>query len=225
MSRYEMEQVATRLGGCGLVATLVVDDVKSAIPLADALVAGGMDVLELTLRTPSAVDVIREIRQQRPELLIGAGTVLTPQQVRDVCNAGADFAVAPGLNRNVVSEAKKLGIPFAPGVCTPSDIEAGIELGCKVLKFFPAEPSGGMKYLKTAAAPYAHLGIKYIPLGGLNEQNMGDYLSSDLILAIGGSWIAPRDLINGGKWNEITALVRQAKDKITAIKTGKMETK
>jgi 2-dehydro-3-deoxyphosphogluconate aldolase/(4S)-4-hydroxy-2-oxoglutarate aldolase len=214
MGRYTMEEIGGKLQARGLVATLVVDKADSAIPLADALLAGGMDVLELTLRTPAAIDALAEIHAQRPEILIGAGTVLTPSQVRDVVSAGADFAVSPGLNPNVVAEAQKQEIPFAPGICTPSDIEAAVELGCRVLKFFPAEPSGGMKYLQSAAAPYSHFGIRYIPLGGLNEQNMADYLRSELILAVGGSWIAPREWIHEGKWDEITSRVRQAREKI-----------
>jgi 2-dehydro-3-deoxyphosphogluconate aldolase / (4S)-4-hydroxy-2-oxoglutarate aldolase len=214
MSRYNMEQVGERLRVCGLVATLVVDKAASALPLADALLAGGIDVIELTLRTKVAIDVVAEIRAKRPEMLAGVGTVLTPHQVLEVAGVGVDFAVSPGLNPYVVREALRLNIPFAPGVCTPSDIEASIELGCKVLKFFPAEPSGGMKFLTVAAAPYRHLGIKYIPLGGLNEHNMGEYLSSEIILAVGGSWIASREIINEGKWAEITANVKQVKEKI-----------
>lgn len=218
MSRYDMEQIAQRLGSSGLVATLVVDSVESAVPLADALFAGGMDVMELTLRTPAAIGALAEVRKNRPEMLAGVGTVLTVEQVKQVNDAGGDFAVAPGLNENVVAAANKLGLPFAPGILTPSDVEKGISLGCKLMKFFPAEPSGGINYLKSMTAPYTHLGIKYIPLGGITEDNMQSYLSSKLILAIGGSWIAPREMINSGDWAGITRLVKQAVDKIKSAR-------
>ena len=199
-----------RINKCGLIATITVDNASNAVSLAKALLAGGLDVMELTLRTESAYDALEAIKQNVPEMLIGIGTVLRIDQLDRITELGADFAVAPGMNPKIVEYASKIGIPFAPGVCTPSDIEKAVELGCQVLKFFPAEPCGGIKYLKSMAAPYAHLGLKYIPLGGISEKNLSNYLTSDLILAAGGSWIAPRDAIDSCNWDAITNNTKQA---------------
>jgi 2-dehydro-3-deoxyphosphogluconate aldolase/(4S)-4-hydroxy-2-oxoglutarate aldolase len=145
-------------------------------------------------------------------MLAGVGTVLHPDQIAAVAQAGAAFAVAPGFNRRVMDTALAAGMPFAPGIATPTDIESALELDCRLLKFFPAEPSGGMSMLKAMAAPYNHLGIKYVPLGGLNVRNMVSYLESPLIAGLGGSWLAPRDLINGEQWSQITDNARAASD-------------
>ncbi len=187
-----------------VIAVLVIDDANDAVPLAKALLAGGVGAMELTLRTPVAVEALKRIRQDCPEMIAGTGTVLTRDQVREVKAAGAQFAVSAGMNRNVVEEAIAQDIPFAPGIATPSDIEAALELGCRVLKLFPAVPSGGLPYLNSIAAPYNHLGIQFIPLGGLNEENLRDWISSPLVCAVGGSWIAPRDLIREKNWEAIT---------------------
>ncbi len=167
--------------------------------------------MELTLRTPAAIEALRVIHRDVPEMLAGMGTVLTPQQVADVHAAGAAFGVAPGLNPRVIREAQRLELPFAPGIVTPSDTEAALELGCRELKFFPAEPSGGLAYLKSLAAPYVHLGLRFLPLGGLHAGNMAGYLADPLILAVGGSWLAPRELIGGQQWTEITQRAREAR--------------
>ena len=168
--------------------------------------------MELTLRTDAALDSLRAIRDQVPEMLAGIGTILTTDQVDEVVAAKAAFGVAPGLNRRVVEYAQDKGLPFGPGIVTPSDIEQGIELGCRTLKYFPAETAGGLKHLKNMAAPYQHIGIDFIPLGGLNANNMSDYLASPLISAIGGSWIASRDLIAAQNWDKIEANARQARE-------------
>jgi 2-dehydro-3-deoxyphosphogluconate aldolase / (4S)-4-hydroxy-2-oxoglutarate aldolase len=207
-----------RIGRCGLVATLTVDDPGKAVALAKALLAGGMDVMELTLRTSGAFDALSAVKKEVPQMLAGVGTVLETLQLERIVEIGADFAVAPGMNPKIIKRAFELGIPFAPGICTPSDIERAVEFGCKILKFFPAQPSGGMKYLKSIAAPYSHLGLKYVPLGGLNAENMVDYLSNELILAVGGSWIAPRDAINQGDWSRITENTKTAIEKIKEIR-------
>lgn len=202
-----------------VVAVLVVDEVTSAVPLARALVAGGISIMELTLRTPAAIDALRAVRREVPEMTAGMGTILDREQVRDVKNAGAQFGVSPGLNPNVLEEARRQNLPFAPGVVTPSDIERALEFGCHVLKFFPAEASGGLAYLRSMAAPYEHLKIQFMPLGGLNAGNFQDYLKDPLVCAIGGSWIAPRQLIQEGNWGEIqerastaSAIVKQMQD-------------
>jgi 2-dehydro-3-deoxyphosphogluconate aldolase/(4S)-4-hydroxy-2-oxoglutarate aldolase len=204
------DPVAQRIAEAGVVAVLVIDREEDAVPLARALLEGGVDVMELTLRTPAALGALRAIRAEVPEMLAGIGTVLTTEQIGQVAGAGGAFAVSPGLNPEVVRAAADAGLPFAPGIMTPTDIDGAIGLGCEVLKFFPAGSSGGLPHLKNIAAPYAHLGLKYVPLGGVNAGNMGEYLGSDLIAAVGGSWLAPRDLINAGDWDEITRRAGEA---------------
>ncbi len=203
-------QLAASIQQTGIVAVLVIDDAKDAVPLAKALLAGGVNAIELTLRTPAALDALREIRAGVPEVIAGVGTILNVEQLKQAAEAGAAFGVAPGLNPRVLAAAREIGLSFAPGVLTPSDIELAVEHGCRLLKFFPAEPSGGLSYLKSIAAPYAHLGLKFVPLGGLNAKNMASYLADPNIAALGGSWLAPRELINAGKWAEITALSSEA---------------
>jgi len=203
------EALRSHLHRSGVVSVLVIDDPADAVPAARALLAGGVDCMELTLRTPAAMEALLSIRGEVPEMIAGVGTILTPQQVGEVAAAGAAFGVAPGMNPRVVMEAKQTGLPFAPGVCTPSDIEAALECGCRVLKFFPSEPLGGMGYLKSISAPYAHLGLSFIPLGGVDAGNAESYLREPNILALGGSWIAPRDLIRNRDWAAITQRAAQ----------------
>jgi 2-dehydro-3-deoxyphosphogluconate aldolase/(4S)-4-hydroxy-2-oxoglutarate aldolase len=202
--------IADRIKKTGIIAVLIIDRVEDGVPLAKALIQGGVDVMELTLRTDAALGALKEIRAHVPEMLAGVGTVLTPAQVAAVKAAGAEFAVSPGINPRVVNAAVESGIPFGPGVATPTDIENALECGCTLLKFFPAEPSGGLAFLKAMAAPYLHLGVQFIPLGGVNEKNMATYLADPLITAIGGSWLAPRELIREGRWAEITQLAKSA---------------
>jgi len=167
--------------------------------------------MELTLRTPASLDALRAITSEVAEMIVGAGTVLRPEQVRQVAEAGAAFAVAPGMNPRVVQTAQAAGLPFMPGIVTPSDIEESLECGCRELKFFPAEPSGGLNYLKNIAAPYAHLNVRYIPLGGLSPANAGSYLEDPQVLAVGGSWIAKREMIQAGDWAAITKNAAEAR--------------
>lgn len=209
--------ILARIGRSGLIAVLVIDRVEDAVPLARALVDNGVDAMELTLRTEAAVDALRAIRAEVPEMLAGIGTILTPEQVREVKQADAAFGVAPGLNPRVIEEARRVGLPFAPGVATPSEIEQALERGLRILKFFPAEPSGGLAYLKSMNAPYAHLGLKYIPLGGVNPQNLAEYLHESIILAVGGSWIAKRDIIQQRDWKTIGANAAQASSIVKEI--------
>ena len=205
----------------GVIAVLMIDDASHAVPAAQALLAGGVGCIELTLRTPAAMDALRHIRAELPEMCVGVGTILTPQQVNEALPNGAAFGVAPGMNPRVVAEARRVGLPFAPGVCTPTDIEMAIEQGCRVLKFFPSEPVGGMAYLKSAAAPYAHLNLRYIPLGGIDANNAERYLSEPIILALGGSWIAPREMIRKQEWAAITQRARQVADIVKKVRPGK----
>jgi len=203
-------ELQAKVEASGVIAVLVIDEARHAVPVARALLEGGISAMELTLRTDAAIDAIKAIRAEVPEMLAGVGTVLRPDQVRQVVDAGAAFAVAPGFNRRVVEAAIEAGMPFAPGIATPTDIEAALELDCRLLKFFPAEPSGGLKYLASMAAPYAHLKIRYVPLGGLDAGNMRTYLESPLIGALGGSWIAPRDLIKAEQWDQIRERAAEA---------------
>ncbi|GAT33405.1 2-dehydro-3-deoxyphosphogluconate aldolase / (4S)-4-hydroxy-2-oxoglutarate aldolase [Terrimicrobium sacchariphilum] len=208
--------LAAKIEKCGIIAVLIIDRVDDAVPLARALLAGGVNVMELTLRTPAAIDALKAITAEVPEMVAGVGTVLTPAQAKLAKESGAAFAVAPGFNPRVLDAAREQDISFAPGVLTPTDIELAVEGGCKLLKLFPAEPSGGLKYLKAVAAPYAHLGLKYIPLGGLNSANMGSYIADPLVAALGGSWLAPKDLIKAGKWDEITRLAKESTEIIAS---------
>jgi len=211
------DSVVTRLSTCGVVAVLVVDDSAKAVPLAQALLDGGIDTMELTLRTPKALDALSLIASRVPEMLAGIGTILQPRQVQQVHDAGAAFGVSPGINPRVVEAARNIGLPFAPGVATPSDLELALELGCRDVKFFPAEPLGGLRYLKSMSAPYAHRAVRFVPLGGMKLENVADYLTSPLVLAVGGSWLAPRDLIQAGDWLAIrnrAAAAREAVDQL-----------
>lgn len=202
--------VFSALQKSAIVAVLVIDRVEDATPVAEALLAGGVDAMELTLRTPAAIGALKEIKARVPGMLAGIGTILTVQQVEEVVDSGASFGVAPGMNPRIVEAALAKGLPFAPGICTPSDIERALEFNRRFLKFFPAEPSGGLKYLDAIAAPYAHLKLKYVPLGGLNEQNCAAWLASPHVGGIGGSWLAPKNLIADRNWAAITDNARRA---------------
>jgi 2-dehydro-3-deoxyphosphogluconate aldolase/(4S)-4-hydroxy-2-oxoglutarate aldolase len=199
------ETLMNRINDAQVVAGFSIKDVEHAVPLCRALLAGGISVIELTLRTDAGLAAVKEIASQVPEILLGVGTILTPEQARAVQAAGAHFGVAPGLNVDVIRAAEKIGLPFAPGIATPSELETALSLGCRWVKFFPAESLGGLGYLKAMAAPYAHLGVKYFPLGGINADNMRDYLARADVPAVGGSWIVKPDLVREGKWSEISA--------------------
>jgi 2-dehydro-3-deoxyphosphogluconate aldolase/(4S)-4-hydroxy-2-oxoglutarate aldolase len=186
-----------------IIATVTIDELENAVPLARTLWQSGIRAMELTLRTNCALQAIETIRKEFPDMMVGAGTVIFKQQVRDVMNAGVHFAVAPGTNSLVIEEAQKLGLPFAPGIATPSDIELAVNLDCRILKYFPAEKLGGITYLDSITQPYQHLGLQFIPLGGIGENNMNDYINHPLILAIGGSWIATKMMIDQKDWESI----------------------
>ncbi len=212
--------IQDRIEKAGVIAVVSLESSEAAVPLARALLAGGVSAIELTLRSPAALAALELLCKEVPELLIGAGTVLTTDQVRQVRQAGAAFAVAPGLNRRVVEAAQQSGLPFAPGICTPSDIEAALELGCRCLKFFPSEPLGGLKYLRSVATPYAHLGLRFVPLGGLSADNAAEYLREPSVIALGGSWIAPSTAIRNQDWDGITRTARQAGEIVAAVRAG-----
>ena len=204
------DDIAIKLTSKGIVAVLIIDKAVDAVPLAETLMEGGVDAMELTLRTEAALPSLEAIRNKVPEMLAGIGTILTPEQIIQAKNSGASFGVSPGTNLATIEAAIDIDLPFAPGIMTPSDIETTLSYECEILKFFPAGSSGGIKHLKNISAPYNHLGLKYIPLGGINEANMNDYLSENIIAAVGGSWIASRENINSNNWQQIKANAKSA---------------
>ena len=211
------EELLSHLEKRGVVAGFSVEKIEHAVPLAKALLAGGIDVIELTLRTPIGLNAVKLIANEVPEMVVGVGTILTPETAVAVKKAGAHFGVAPGMNPRVVKAAREAGLPFAPGICTPSDLEAAIELGCRFVKFFPAEAAGGVNYLKSMAAPYNHLGIRYFPLGGVNSENMLDYLAEDNVPTVGGTWIVAKNLVQNEDWAGITAAAQKV---VNTLKTS-----
>ena len=192
----------------GIIPVVVLDDAKDAEPLARALCEGGLPCAEVTFRTAAAAESIRIMSEKFPEMLVGAGTVLTTAQVDEAIACGAKFIVSPGLNPTVVQYCLDKGIPVTPGTQTPSDMEKAIELGLDVVKFFPAEPAGGLSMIKAVAAPY--VGLRFMPTGGISAKNVRDYLAYDRISACGGSWMVKGDLVKAGKFDEIKALVSEA---------------
>ena len=194
-------ELLIQLRNSRVVAGFSIENVEDAIPIAKALLAGGIDVIELTLRSDCALAAAERIAEVVPEISLGVGTILTPEQVVQVKKAGAHFGVSPGMNPNVIRKAEEIGLPFAPGIATPSELEAAIALGCRFVKFFPAEASGGRNYLKSISAPYKHLGVQYFPLGGLNAENMNHYLDLDDVIVIGGSWIVDSSFVIAKDWS------------------------
>jgi 2-dehydro-3-deoxyphosphogluconate aldolase/(4S)-4-hydroxy-2-oxoglutarate aldolase len=189
-------------------ATLYSEDI--AVPLAEAMLKGGLDIIEVTFRTPAAEGAIRRIAKQFPEMIVGAGTVLTPQQAQRAADAGCRFTVAPGLNEIVTAQAKTCGLLHIPGVVTPTEIEAALALGCEFLKFFPADAMGGAKTIKALAGPYAHTGVKLLPTGGINATNAAEFLAMPIVGAVGGSWMVADKLIKDKNWAEIQRLCAEA---------------
>lgn len=192
-----------RLRESGIVPVIAIEEVKHALPLADALITGGIPLVEITFRTSAAAQVIQTLSRERPGLLVGAGTVLTSQNVEAAFQAGARFAVAPGLNPDIVRLAGKVGLPFIPGVATPSEIELALAMGCQTLKFFPAEPLGGVGMLNALFAPYGHTGVRFIPTGGVTPANLESYLNCQAVAAVGGTWLAKKEDLAAGKWADI----------------------
>lgn len=203
-----MNELLRKFQELGIVPVVVLDNAKDAEPLAKALCDGGLPCAEVTFRTDAAEESIRIMAQKFPHMLVGAGTVLTIDQVDRAVAAGAKFIVSPGLNPKVVKYCVEKNIPITPGVQTPSEIEQALEFGLDVVKFFPAEPAGGLKMIKALAGPYVNL--KFIPTGGISTKNAPEYLAYDKILAVGGSWVASKDLINAGKFDEIEKITKES---------------
>jgi len=193
-----------------ILSAAVIDDPAHAVPLARALRAGGLNVMEVTFRNAHAAECIRRIRAEVPEMSVGAGTLLTPGQVDEARSAGAAFGVTPGFNPSVVRHAVATGFTLAPGVLTPGEMEQSLELGCPVVKFFPAAAAGGPDFIKAIAAPYAHTPLRIVPLGGIGEHNLAEFLATPLVIAVGGSWLTDRTLCAESRWDEIAKLTKRA---------------
>lgn len=206
------EEVRDEIAKEGIIAVLEIEDEQNAVPAAAALLEGGVTVIELALRTPAALPSIPLIAKAVPQMYIGAGTIIESGQAAAAKKEKAMFGVSPGLNPEIIKEAAAAGLPFAPGIATPTELELAVSLGCRVVKFFPAEGMGGIAYLKSINAPYNHLNIKYIPLGGVSLDNLAGYAKFKPVLAVGGSWIAGRELINARDFKEITRRAKEAKE-------------
>jgi len=198
----------SRIKSCGIVPVIKVNDAQQAVPLAKALLDGGVDVIEITLRTQAALEAINRVAKELPEMLVGAGTVVTTEQLDAAEAAGATFIVSPGLSKKLVKMALRRDMPILPGVVTPTEVMKGLKLGLNVFKFFPSENYGGLATIKALCAPFS--GISFIPTGGINEKNAGEYLKYEKIVAVGGQWMATEALVNEKNYAEITRRTKEA---------------
>ena len=206
-----------------VIPVIVIDDVDDAEPLAEALLAGGLNIIEVTFRTAAAAEAIKRITARFPEMMPGAGTVVTAEQAKRAIDAGSKFGLAPGTDPETIQHFREHGIPFIPGVMTPGDIQTAVKAGCSLLKFFPAGAAGGPKLLKAMSAPYANLGVKFCPTGGVSLANMNEYLSMPEVFAIGGSWLATKDQIAAKNWPAITSQVKEALARASPVGTSNIE--
>ncbi|QHV14947.1 bifunctional 4-hydroxy-2-oxoglutarate aldolase/2-dehydro-3-deoxy-phosphogluconate aldolase [Akkermansia muciniphila] len=211
-----MKTLLEKLIAVKLVPVVVIHDADKALPLAKALLDNGCGCMEITFRTPSAAEAITRISRELPGMLVGAGTLLTPEQAQAARRAGASFGVAPGFDPQVVKAAAALDFPFVPGVSTASEISQALSLGCLFQKFFPAEAAGGVKMLKSLLAAFRHTGVRIMPTGGINAGNIGSWLEIPEVAACGGSWICEAPLIESGNWEEIG---RRTQEALKALKT------
>ncbi|MBR2527682.1 MAG: bifunctional 4-hydroxy-2-oxoglutarate aldolase/2-dehydro-3-deoxy-phosphogluconate aldolase [Blautia sp.] len=211
-----MSSIIDQFRKIGIIPVVVLDDAKDALPLGKALCQGGLPCAEVTFRTAAAEDSIRAMSKEFPDMLVGAGTVLTKEQVDRAVDAGAKFIVSPGLDPAIVSYCLEKKIPVTPGTCTPSDVMTALNLGLDTVKFFPAEPAGGLPMIKAMAA--ALVNVTFMPTGGINAKNVRDYLAYDRIVACGGSWMVKKDLIVKGEFDKIEAMVREASDIVKEIR-------
>ena len=194
-----------------IIPVIVIEKEEQAVPLARALVKGGLDVLEVTFRTAAAAGAIAAIRREVPEAVVGAGTLLTPDMVKAAKAAGAVFGVAPGFDPAVIAAAKTEALPFCPGIATASELSQALTAGCEVVKFFPAEAAGGVKMIKNLLGAFRFTGVKFMPTGGIKPENLADYLAVPEIVCCGGTWIVPKDALAAGDWAAIEHLAAEAK--------------
>ena len=207
MTTKELEE---RFYKIGVIPVIALDDAKDAAPLGDALMKGGLPAAEVTFRTAAAVDTIKTLKKEFPDMLVGAGTVLTTEQADRAIDAGAEFIVAPGLNPKVVKHVLDKGYPMSPGIATATEIEAALDLGLTFVKFFPAEANGGLPMIKALAGPYTN--VKYMPTGGVSAKNLAEYLAYDKIVCCGGTWMVKKDLVAAGNFAEIEKMSKEAAD-------------
>ena len=209
MSILKMNIVET-LSSAGIIPVIVIEDEAKAVPLARALVKGGLPVLEVTFRTKAAAGAIAHIKAEVPEAVVGAGTLLTAEQVRAAVEAGAAFGVAPGFDPVVMEAAKAAGLPLVPGIATASELSQALTAGAPMVKFFPAEAAGGVKMIKNLLGAFRFTGVKFMPTGGINPANVKDYLAVPEIVACGGTWIVPKDALAANDWDAIEKLAAEA---------------
>ena len=202
--------IVETLGKAGIVPVIVIENESQAVPLARALVKGGMPVLEVTFRTKAAAASIAAIRREVPEAVLGAGTLLTPQMVDDAKAAGAVFGVAPGFDPVVMEAAKAAGLPMCPGIATASELSQALSAGCKVVKFFPAEAAGGVPMIKNLLGAFRFTGVRIMPTGGVKPENVADYLSVPEVVCCGGTWLVPKDALAASDWARIEGLAAEA---------------
>ena len=208
-------EMLEKLSLAGIVPVIKVEDAADAVPLCKALADGGLPVAEITFRSDAAEEAIRRVHEELPEVILGAGTVLTKDQVDRAVNAGATYIVSPGLNPEIVKYCQEKNVPIVPGCGNPSDIEVALSLGLKTVKFFPAEPLGGLNLIKAMAAPYG--AVTFLPTGGVNEKNLNDYLAFNKVIACGGSWMVPADAVAAKDWKRIEDLTRSAVNKMLGL--------
>lgn len=209
-------EVLERMSKCGIVPVVVLDDVKDAVPTAKAMVAGGVDVMEITFRTAAAADSIKAVAENVPDMLVGAGTVINLEQAKLAVACGAKFIVSPGYDEETVAWCVENNIPVTPGCATPTEIMMALKHGLKVVKFFPANVYGGLKALKALSAPF--VGLKFIPTGGVSMENLADFITAPFIQAVGGSWVCPKADVTAGNYGKVTELCAEARKAIDALK-------
>ena len=210
--------IVKTLGSAGIIPVIVIEDEAQAVPLARALVKGGLPVLEVTFRTKAAAGAIRAIRENVPEAVVGAGTLLTPEMVTAAVAAGAAFGVAPGFDPAVVEAAKAAGLPFCPGIATASELSQALTAGAKMVKFFPAEAAGGVKMIKNFLGAFRFTGVTFMPTGGVNLANVSDYLAVPEIVCCGGTWVVPKDALAASDWAAIERLAADAAACVRAVR-------
>ncbi|MBN9439978.1 MAG: bifunctional 4-hydroxy-2-oxoglutarate aldolase/2-dehydro-3-deoxy-phosphogluconate aldolase [Bosea sp.] len=215
MSMSTAPEIA-RLGACGVVPVVVIDEAEIAVPLAEALLAGGIDVIEITLRRPAAMAALEKVARELPEILPVAGTVVTAVQAVEVQNAGARAVVSPGFTESVDEAMKKTGLPWLPGVATASDCMRAVSAGRLHCKFFPAEQAGGVPGLKALSGPFPQM--KFCPTGGVSLANLGNYLALPQVLCVGGSWLVPADAVKNRDWAQVAKLAREAREKVAELR-------
>jgi 2-dehydro-3-deoxyphosphogluconate aldolase / (4S)-4-hydroxy-2-oxoglutarate aldolase len=214
-----MDAITRRITDLGVLPVIAIEHAEDAAPLAQALITGGLPCVEITFRTPAAEEAIGVITKQFPDMLVGGGTVLTIAQARKAIQAGADFIVTPGLDPEVVSFCQQMETPIFPGVMTPTELQQALNLGCTVMKFFPAEAAGGIPFLQALSGPFKQ--VKVIPLGGISPGNMGEYLALPQVLAVGGTWIAKQEQIAAGDFAGIEQRAREAAVLVQAVRRAR----